>query len=34
MLTGDPLSTVLNMMTFAFIGFAIWIVLRKRPPGE
>jgi hypothetical protein len=29
MLTGDLLDTVLNLLTFAFIGVMIWILKRK-----
>jgi len=28
MLIGDPIDTILNITTFAFIGSMIWILLR------
>ncbi len=31
MLTGDPLDTVLNLGTFAFMGFIVWLMMRKSP---
>lgn len=31
MLIGDPLDTILNLMTFAFIGAMIWLLMRKEP---
>jgi hypothetical protein len=31
MLTGDPISTAMNVATFAFIGFCLWMLLRKGP---
>ncbi|POF33715.1 hypothetical protein CLV41_101164 [Roseibium marinum] len=31
MLIGDPLDTLLNLGTFAFIGAMIWLVMRKDP---
>ena len=29
MLTGDLLDTILNLLTFAFIGAMIWVLKRK-----
>lgn len=34
MLIGDPLDTLLNLGTFAFIGAMIWIATRKLPTAE
>lgn len=36
MLVGDWLDTFLNLGTFAFIGFAIWLLTRtlKRPDSR
>ncbi|CTQ63077.1 hypothetical protein LA5095_05882 [Roseibium album] len=31
MLIGDPVDTLLNIGTFAFIGAMIWILMRKSP---
>ena len=31
MLIGDAIDTVLNLMTFAFIGACIWLLMRKLP---
>ncbi len=31
MLIGDPIDTLLNLGTFAFIGAMIWILMRKTP---
>ena len=31
MLTGDLVDTLLNLITFAFIGAMIWLLLRKPP---
>lgn len=31
MLIGDPIDTLMNLGTFAFIGFLTWIALRKTP---
>ncbi|MBG6154029.1 hypothetical protein IWQ55_002711 [Labrenzia sp. EL_208] len=31
MLIGDPVDTLLNLGTFAFIGAMIWILMRKTP---
>lgn len=28
MLTGDLLDTVLNLIVFAFLGFAVWLLVR------
>ena len=33
MLTGDWLDTVLNLLTFAFVGAMVWIYTRK-PSSE
>ncbi|MFK7869157.1 MAG: hypothetical protein AB8B58_07955 [Roseobacter sp.] len=33
MLTGDLIDTVLNVLTFAFIGAMAWIWLRKPAGG-
>jgi hypothetical protein len=32
MLIGDPLDTILNLWTFAFIGTMVWILSRDLPP--
>lgn len=29
MLIGDPVDTLMNLGTFAFIGFVIWLIMRK-----
>lgn len=34
MLIGDPTDTLMNLGTFAFIGFLAWIALRKAPGSE
>ncbi len=37
MLLGDPIDTLLNLSTFAFIGAMIWLLRRPlpaRPPGR
>lgn len=31
MLIGDPVDTLMNLGTFAFIGFLAWILMRKIP---
>ena len=31
MLTGDTVDTVLNLLTFAFVGVMIWLLLRDLP---
>lgn len=31
MLTGEFLDTLLNLSVFAFIGFVLWLSLRKLP---
>ena len=31
MLIGDPVDTVLNIGTFAFIGAMVWLMIRKLP---
>jgi len=31
MLIGDPVDTLMNIGTFAFIGFVAWILMRKEP---
>jgi|GEM_PF-2378295 len=33
MLIGDPIDTLMNIGTFAFIGFVAWIVMRGEPGG-
>ena len=32
MLIGDPLDTLLNLGTFAFIGAMVWLLVRDLPP--
>lgn len=34
MLVGDPIDTVLNLMTFVFIGAMIWLLWRDLPDRE
>lgn len=34
MLLGDPIDTLMNLGTFAFIGFVLWILFRKKPPQK
>ena len=34
MLIGDPVDTLMNLGTFAFIGFVIWLIMRKSPDPE
>lgn len=31
MLIGDPVDTLMNLGTFAFIGFLFWVAMRKEP---
>ncbi len=31
MLIGDPVDTLMNLGTFAFIGCLAWILMRKTP---
>ncbi len=31
MLIGDPVDTLMNLGTFAFIGFLAWVLMRKTP---
>lgn len=31
MLIGDPINTILNIATFAFIGVMIWLLMRRLP---
>ncbi|TWI87365.1 hypothetical protein JM93_02607 [Roseibium hamelinense] len=33
MLLGDPVDTLMNLGTFAFIGFVFWILVRPGPSG-
>lgn len=32
MLVGDPVDTIMNLVTFAFIGAMVWLLVRK-PSG-
>jgi hypothetical protein len=34
MLIGDPTDTIMNLGTFVFIGFLVWILMRKSPGSE
>lgn len=34
MLIGDFTDTMMNLGTFAFIGFLVWIAMRKEPGSE
>lgn len=34
MITGDLVDTLLNLGTFAFIGFAGWLLVRKLPKRD
>lgn len=31
MLIGDYTDTMMNLWTFAFIGFLVWVAMRKDP---
>lgn len=34
MLLGDPVDTLLNLGTFAFVGAMVWILMRKLPDKD
>lgn len=34
MLIGDLTDTFMNLGTFAFIGFLVWILMRKAPESR
>lgn len=34
MLIGDPVDTVLNVMTFVFIGAMVWLLTRDLPDRQ
>ena len=34
MLVGDPIDTLMNLSTFAFIGAMIWVLTRRIPDHD